>query len=145
MNTPKKPFKAITVSEEIKEIEHLASLLSANPEIKVEAEFTFLNHGIDYLMKNTVDLLFLDIQFSDINCLSFLHFLLGIKSQQPPVVVFLTNSKDETIEFFVNGGFEYLLKPVSKSQLDLFIENFIMQRKDFDFRDKMKNILEKMN
>lgn len=144
MNPPNIPSRTIIVSEEIQVIKCLSSLLSDRPELTVEAEFSFPKHGIDYLLDNVIDLVFLDIQLSALDCLTFLHFLKESRSECP-VVVFLTKSRHEAIDFIVNAGFEYLIKPIEKRKLDILIDNFKIHRKDRNFRDKIEILLEEVN
>lgn len=144
MSFPIIPLRTIIVSEELQEIKHLSSLISNRPELSVEAEFSFVMHGIDYLLENSVDLLFIDLQIPFADCLAFLHFLKESKSECP-VVVFLTKPRPEAVDFVVNAGFDYLTKPVESRQLNILIDKFKRYRKDSDFREKIKIMLEEVN
>jgi len=65
-------------------------------------------HGLDFLNKNTVDLIFLDINMPTLKGLDFLKTL-----QNPPLVIVTTAYKEFAIEGYELDVIDYLLKPFS--------------------------------
>lgn len=74
--------------------------------LKLEKTFTNTDEAKAWLLENTVDLLFLDIQMPDINGMQFYKSL----THKPPVV-FTTAYKDFAAEGFNVDAVDYLLKP----------------------------------
>jgi DNA-binding LytR/AlgR family response regulator len=62
----------------------------------------------DFLHKEKVDLLFLDIQMPDLTGIEFVRSL-----ENPPAVVFTTAFRDYAIEGFELNALDYLVKPIS--------------------------------
>lgn len=62
----------------------------------------------DFLRKQPVDLLFLDIQMPDITGTDFLRSL-----ENPPAVIFTTAYREYAIEGFELNALDYLVKPIS--------------------------------
>lgn len=74
--------------------------------LRLEKTFTNTDEASDFLSKNQVDLLFLDIQMPDINGIQFYKNL----NKKPPVI-FTTAFKDYAVEGFNVDAVDYLLKP----------------------------------
>jgi DNA-binding LytR/AlgR family response regulator len=74
--------------------------------LRLEKTFTNTDEASDYLSRNQVDLLFLDIQMPDINGVQFYKNL----NKKPPVI-FTTAFKDYAVEGFNVDAVDYLLKP----------------------------------
>jgi len=74
--------------------------------LRLEKIFTNTDEASDYLSRNQVDLLFLDIQMPDINGVQFYKNL----NKKPPVI-FTTAFKDYAVEGFNVDAVDYLLKP----------------------------------
>lgn len=74
--------------------------------LRLEKTFTNTDEASDFLSKNQVDLLFLDIQMPDINGVQFYKNL-----NKKPLVIFTTAFKDYAVEGFNVDAVDYLLKP----------------------------------
>ena len=62
----------------------------------------------DFLRKNPVDLIFLDIQMPDLTGTDFIRSL-----ENPPAVLFTTAYREYAIEGFELNALDYLVKPIS--------------------------------
>ncbi len=62
----------------------------------------------EFLRKNSVDLLFLDIQMPDLTGTDFMRSL-----ENPPSVIFTTAYREYAIEGFELNALDYLVKPIS--------------------------------
>ncbi|MFK8104929.1 MAG: LytR/AlgR family response regulator transcription factor [Saprospiraceae bacterium] len=81
-------------------------------ELKGECSNAF--DAIEFLQKETVDLLFLDINMPKLNGINFLKSL-----PNPPLVIFITAYPEYAVEGFELDAVDYLLKPFS---LDRFLK-----------------------
>jgi DNA-binding LytR/AlgR family response regulator len=77
------------------------------PELELVKTFDDAIAGLEYLQKNPVDLLFLDINMPDISGLELVKAL-----QKKPLLIFTTAYKNFAFEGFELEALDYLLKPI---------------------------------
>lgn len=87
-------------------IEKLATQV---PDIQLLATFTDTTAAVEFLQKNTVDLLLSDINMPDVSGLEFVRQL----PDERPMIIFLTAHKEYAHEGFDLDVVDYLVKPVS--------------------------------
>jgi DNA-binding LytR/AlgR family response regulator len=109
--------------------------------LRLEKTFTNTDEAHAYLVENTVDLLFLDIQMPDINGVQFYKNL----SKKPPVI-FTTAYKDYAVEGFNADAVDYLLKPF---EYDRFLKACYKAKEYIEFLNsqelQMNSIFVKVN
>lgn len=84
----------------------LAHYISETPGFTLIAKFRNAVEAFEYLGKNKVDLLFLDIEMPLVNGVDFLKAL-----TDPPKTIFTTAYKQYAFEGFELNAIDYLLKP----------------------------------
>jgi DNA-binding LytR/AlgR family response regulator len=99
---------AIAIDDEPSAIEIIQMMAAKVPFLELKGAFTNAFSGIDYLQKNTVDLLFLDIKMPDISGIELLNSL-----PSPPLVIFSTAYSQYAVDGFELNAIDYLLKPFS--------------------------------
>lgn len=90
--------------------------------------FTDAFEAMDFLHKNDIDLIFLDIKMPDISGLDFL-----ISISNPPMIVFTTAYSEHAVQSFELNAIDYLLKPFSLSR---FIKACNRANEQFELRNK---------
>ncbi len=95
------------------------------PNIELLASFDSALKANDFLRNNDVDIMFLEI---DLPGLSGLDFAKSLKN--PPLIVFISDSKDYAFEAFDLEAVDYLMKPIkmerlfkSVNKLEAFLNN----------------------
>jgi DNA-binding LytR/AlgR family response regulator len=73
--------------------------------------FTDAFKAIDFLQKEKIDLIFLDIKMPDISGIDFLRSITN-----PPMVIFTTAYSEHAVQSFELDAIDYLLKPFSQSR-----------------------------
>ncbi|RZK41090.1 MAG: response regulator transcription factor [Pedobacter sp.] len=101
-------MKCVVLDDEPYAHQVLEHYINETPGITLVAKFRNAIEAFEYLGKNKVELLFLDIEMPLINGLTFLKAL-----QNPPHVIFTTGSKEYAYEGFELNAVDYLLKPFS--------------------------------
>ncbi len=104
-------LKTIAIDDEPIALEVVKSLSSKISFIELAATFTNAFTAIDYLQKEKVDLIFLDIKMPDISGIDFLNSL-----SNPPMVIFTTAYSEHAVQSFELDAIDYLLKPFSLSR-----------------------------
>ncbi|MEO6358568.1 MAG: response regulator, partial [Ferruginibacter sp.] len=85
-------LKAIAIDDEPIALEVVKSLSSKISFIDLAATFTNAFKAIEYLQKEKVDLIFLDIKMPDISGIDFLKSL-----SNPPMVIFTTAYSEHAV------------------------------------------------
>lgn len=101
-------MKAIAVDDEPIALEIIRSHAAKVPFLDLKATFTDAFKAIEYLQKEAIDLLFLDIKMPDISGIEFFHSL-----PKKPLLIFTTAYSEHAITSFEMDAIDYLLKPFS--------------------------------
>jgi two-component system, LytTR family, response regulator LytT len=113
-------MKALIIEDELPQAQQLKQYISdADPTIEVVEIIASVANSIDFLSANHVDLIFLDIQLSDGLCFEIFE---KVTIRCP--VIFTTAFDQYAIQAFKHNGIDYLLKPVSKSDLEKSIQKY---------------------
>src|SRR6188768_1684111 len=101
-------MKAIALDDEPLALEVVRSHASKVPFLNLKAEFTDAFQAMEYLQKEKIDLIFLDIKMPDISGIDFLNSL-----NKKPMVIFTTAYSEHAVTSFDMDAVDYLLKPFS--------------------------------
>jgi two-component system LytT family response regulator len=101
-------MKAIAVDDEPMALEVVKAHASKVPFLELKAVFTDAFQALEYLQKESIDLIFLDIKMPDISGIEFFNSL-RIK----PLLIFTTAYSEHAITSFEMDAIDYLLKPFS--------------------------------
>ncbi len=106
------PLRVYIVDDEPLAVERLERLLREVPEIAIAGSATDAALALDFLNRESVDVLFLDIQMPGMN-----GFELLSRMTEQPSVVFTTAYDQYALKAFEVNSIDYLLKPVDPEQL----------------------------
>src|SRR5688572_3807180 len=104
-------MKAVAIDDEPIALEIIKSHASKVPSLDLCAVFTDAFAALEYLQKENVDLLFLDIKMPDISGIDFFNSL-----RKKPLVIFTTAYSEHAVTSFELDAVDYLLKPFSLSR-----------------------------
>ncbi len=99
-------IQCIAIDDEPLALQLIKQYCQKIPFLNLQKVFTNPDEAMSYLLENTIDLLFLDIQMPDITGIQFYKSL-----SKKPLVIFTTAYKDFAIEGFNVDAIDYLLKP----------------------------------
>ncbi|MGQ7869902.1 LytR/AlgR family response regulator transcription factor [Sunxiuqinia sp. sy24] len=113
-------MKVLIIEDEKIAAEKLENMLhEIDPEIQVQAKLGSIRESVKWLMQNTTELIFLDIQLSD--GISFKIFeQLAVSTP----VIFTTAYDQYAIKAFQVNSISYLLKPIRKRELAESLQKF---------------------
>lgn len=101
-------IKAVAIDDEPLALKIITHFCSQVDFIELDKIFTKTDEALEYIQKNPIDLLFLDIQMPGKNGLDFYKML------DPEVMVIFTTAYSEyAVEGFNVNAIDYLLKPFS--------------------------------
>jgi DNA-binding LytR/AlgR family response regulator len=101
-------LKAIAIDDEPIALEIIKNLAGQVVCMTIQECFTNPFMAMEYLQKNKVDLVFLDIKMPDISGTDFLRTI-----PNPPMVIFTTAYSEHAVQSFELDAIDYLLKPFS--------------------------------
>lgn len=101
-------MKAIAVDDEPLALDIIQSHASKVPFIELVAVFTDAFKALEYLQRENIDLIFLDIKMPDISGIEFFTSL-----QRKPLLIFTTAYSEHAVTSFELDAVDYLLKPFS--------------------------------
>ena len=104
-------MRAIAIDDEILALDIVRSHASKVPFLELAAVFTDAFKALEYLQKENVDLIFLDIKMPDISGIEFFNSL-----SKKPLLIFTTAYPDHAVTSFEMDAVDYLLKPFSLSR-----------------------------
>lgn len=116
-------IRAIVVEDEVPALNKMIKLLEASNQTMVVGKFTKALEALDFLRKNQVDAVFLDIEMPDMNGLEFSTRMLDI--QEGAAIIFVTAYSKYAVEAFQLNALDYLMKPVSSSRLGETLKKII--------------------
>lgn len=101
-------LKAIAIDDEPMALEVIRGLSEKVILVEFSGYFTDVFEAKQFLEKNHIDLIFLDIKMPDMSGIEFVRSL-----KNPPVVIFTTAFSEHAVESFELDAIDYLLKPFS--------------------------------
>ncbi len=125
-------LKTVIVDDDKIAIKSLEKLCGKMPKINLMASFDTPSEGLNYLSKNSVDLLFLDIEMPNITGLELLDQL----SKMPQVII-TTSNKEYAYDAFEYDVTDFLKKPFTQDRFSKSVEKAIVR--DENFKDVALN------
>jgi DNA-binding LytR/AlgR family response regulator len=110
----KSVIKCLAIDDEPVALDILKDYMAKVPFLECAGVFRDPLKALDYLRKNRVDLIFLDINMPDLSGIQFLKTL-----KKPPLVVFTTAYSEYALESYDYDAVDYLLKPI---EFDRFVK-----------------------
>lgn len=106
-------FRAYVVDDEPLAVRRLERLLSATGRFEIAGSTSDPDEAVEFLSRERVDVLFLDIQMPGCNGFELLAAL-----PEQPAVIFTTAYDQYALRAFEVNSIDYLLKPIEPHQLD---------------------------
>src|SRR4051812_2821622 len=100
-------IKCLVTDDEPLALDVLSNYINTLDHLELCGRCNNAVESINFLQKNKVDLLFLDIQMPRLTGIDFLRTL-----HQPPRVIFTTAYRDYALEGYDLNVLDYLLKPI---------------------------------
>lgn len=130
-------IKAIVVDDEILALNYLTNLLRTFPLIHIINTYTNKTNILEDIQKQSVDVVFLDIEMADGNGLDLAE---DIYSLSPSIqIVFVTGYAKYAVKAFEINSIDYLLKPVTPRRLAITIKRLSEKSTDNKVNRKSEN------
>lgn len=96
------------VDDEPLAVKLIESMVARTPDLELRGSFTDSIAALEALQRETVDLLFLDIQMPDLNGMELAHAIDNHRTR----IIFTTAFKDYAFESYEVNALDFLLKPI---------------------------------
>lgn len=121
----------IAIDDEPIALDVVKNLAAKIPFLSMKGFFTNAFEASDFLHKEKIDLIFLDIKMPDISGIDFLKSI-----SNPPMVIFTTAYSEHAVPSFELDAIDYLLKPFS---LTRFLKACNKAREQFELKKNINN------
>jgi DNA-binding LytR/AlgR family response regulator len=106
-------MKVLIIEDEPQAAERLVTLVQGlQPDIEISTKLDSVKRSVEWISKNSVDLIFMDIQLAD-----GLSFEIFEKVEVKAPVIFTTAYNEYALKAFKVNSIDYILKPVDKDEL----------------------------
>lgn len=130
-------LKCIAIDDEPLALNQIASYIGKTPFLESVALCQSAFEAIEYLARQEIDLLFVDINMPDINGIEFVKSL-----ERRPQVIFTTAYSEYAIEGFQVDALDYILKPISYAS---FLKAATKAKTWFELNRKQEPVVETKN
>jgi DNA-binding LytR/AlgR family response regulator len=121
----------IAIDDEPIALDVVKNLAAKIPFLSMKGFFTNAFEASDFLHKEKIDLIFLDIKMPDISGIDFLKSI-----SNPPMVIFTTAYSEHAVQSFELDAIDYLLKPFS---LTRFLKACNKAQEQFELKKNINN------
>ena len=112
----------LVIDDDVIQRNFLSEFINETPELELKGNFESAIKALDYLEKNSVDLIFLDIEMPLLNGLEFLKLL-----KNKPAVILVSSEQKYALESYEYGVSDYLLKPLSYAKFYTAVQKIKVQ------------------
>lgn len=133
-----KQLTAIIVDDEAEAISNLETLLQPHQQVEIIGTYQDPEEAIREIQNNEPDLLFLDVQMPCKSGFDVLKEVSGGLYQ--PIVIFTTAYEKYAIEAIRHAAFDFLLKPISETELTKALQRIGEKQKQPDYSEKLQSL-----
>ena len=108
-------MNCIIVDDESPAIQELKYFVTNFSSIKIDGEFEDSLKALKYIQKNTIDVIFLDINMPQLDGLTLSRVINTLTPK--PILVFISAHKEYALDAFQVAAFDYILKPYSEERI----------------------------
>ncbi|MBL7873649.1 MAG: response regulator transcription factor [Cyclobacteriaceae bacterium] len=113
-------MNVLIIEDEPQAAERLVSLIQElQPDSEICAKLDSVKRSVEWISKNSVDLIFMDIQLAD-----GLSFDIFEKVEVKAPVIFTTAYNEYALKAFKVNSIDYILKPVDKDELTAAVKKY---------------------
>lgn len=128
-------MKVICIDDERLSLDFLEKQLEELDDVSIQATFTNPFDGLEYILKEDIDLAFLDIQMPNLNGIQLAEKILEEKPYV--VIIFVTAYNEFAVEAFQLNALDYIVKPTTHDRLNMTLKR---AKKEIDLYAKEKQL-----
>ncbi len=113
----RKQMKCVLIDDEPMDLMALSELMSSYDEIEIVGKFHDPIEAKDFVNKNKVDILVLDVEMPELNGLDFIKSIKNVEH-----IVLISSHKAYAADSYDYNVTDYIVKPINKKRLDQAVE-----------------------
>lgn len=135
--------RTLIVDDEPLARERMRSLLEAEPDIAIVGECRDGREAVDFIRRESPDLVFLDVQIPELDGFQVLEAIAGEKA---PAIVFVTAYDQYALQAFEVHAVDYLLKPFDEDRFKRALDRArqALARDKGDLSEKLLSLLQEL-
>ncbi len=137
------PIRVIVIDDEKEGRDVILHLLQAFDDVSIAGEAADADEGLDLILREKPNLVFLDIQMPKKKGFDLVQQLSVINLS--PAVVFVTAFDQFAIQAIRHAAFDFLTKPVDPDELSQTILRFRLKKEAGSFNERVKILLEQVH
>lgn len=118
-------INAVIIDDQQGSIDVLINHISKKNEISLTETFTNPLEALQFLEKNKIDLVFIDMQMPHLTGLELIENLRLKKGNDIPKFIFTTGFNEYALDCFNQGVKDYLVKPIGFNRFNIAIDRII--------------------
>src|SRR5699024_8938427 len=112
-------MKVVCIDDEPLILEHLSSKLQQVENVKVVSTHVCPMGGLNHILKNDVDTVFLDINLPEVNGVDLAHQI--VQKKPDIMVIFLTAHEEYAVKAYDLEAVDYIVKPIQLERLQMAV------------------------
>ena len=108
-------MKILIVDDEFPARKLIRHYIEDETDIEVVGEYDHCSEALEYINMNTVDIVFLDINMSQMNGIDMAEKI--NKKINPPMIIFTTGFTEYAVKAFELNAIDYIVKPYTKRRI----------------------------
>jgi DNA-binding LytR/AlgR family response regulator len=120
-----KKVNCIIIDDSEDAIEIIKLHFSSKLELNLVETFTKPLVALDFVLKNSIELIFIDIEMPDLTGLDFIETLHNKKDFKLPSFIIITGFSEYAIKGYDYDIIHFLMKPVSFKKFDFAVEKYL--------------------
>ena len=113
-------MKCVIIDDERMDLMALSKLMSSYGEIEIVGKFHDPIEAKDFVNKNKVDILVLDVEMPELNGLDFIKSIKNVEH-----IVLISSHKAYAADSYDYNVTDYIVKPINKKRLDQAVEKAV--------------------
>jgi two-component system, LytTR family, response regulator len=132
-------INCIIIDDRQEAIDIVVSHLESKPEIHLIKVFTNPILGLDFIINNSIDLVFLDIDMPNLSGIELIESLKEKNGFKLPNFILTTGHQEFALKGFEFGVVDYILKPVSFKRFNIAVDRYLNANENKNIDSKEDN------
>lgn len=118
-------IRCVVIDDQPEAVKLISTHIGNNTNLELINSFTNPLLALDFVCKNQIDLIFIDIEMPEITGMDFIEMLGNKKLSKMPKFIVITGYDQYALQGFEHGVVDYLMKPVGLKRFTAAVDRYI--------------------